>query len=105
MKLQTILLPNENICSEKELYFHIKDDWVIFDGYFNLFYLEKYHEYCDIRKLELRLFVSGIKKIVLMHDREAIREASFENMSIVLELPYDEYSDGVFWFKAEPVDI
>ena len=105
VKFQTILYPTKHICSEEALYLHRDESFILFDGYFNLFYLEKYHEYCDIRKLELRLFVSGIKKIVLMHDREAIREASFENMSIVLELPYDEYSDGVFWFKAEPLEI
>lgn len=104
-KFQTILYPTKQICSEEALYLHREESFILFDGYFNLFYLEKYHEYCDIRKLELRLVVRGIKKIVLMHDREAIREASVENMSIVLELPYDEYSDGVFWFKAEPVDI
>lgn len=105
VKFQTILYPTKHICSEEALYLHREESFILFDGYFNLFYLEKYHEYCDIRKLELRLVVRGIKKIVLMHDREAIREVSVENMSVVPELPYDEYRDGVFWFKAEPVDI
>lgn len=104
-KFQTILYPTKHICSEEALYLHREESFILFDGYFNLFYLEKYHEYCDIRKQELRIVARGIKKIVLMHDKDAIREISVENMSIVLELPYDEYSDGVFWFKAEPEDI
>jgi len=133
-KFQTILYPTKHICSEEALYLHREESFILFDGYFNLFYLEKYHEYCDIRKLELRLVVEGIKKIVIMHDKDVIREVSLEDMSIngvggaedkverfdgaedrtechdgkmsfALELPYDEYTDGVFWFKAEPDDI
>ena len=124
MNLQSILFPTKNICNEEALYLHKDESFVLFDGYFNLFYLEKYHEYCDLRRLELRLVARGIKKIVIMHDKDVIREVSLEDMSIngvggaedkverfdgkmllAMELPYDEYTDGVFWFKAEPNDI
>ena len=42
IKLQSILLPTD-LCSEEKVYFHVHGDGrtVDFDGYFNLFYIEK----------------------------------------------------------------
>ena len=74
MVIQSILFPNVNICSEETLYLHRDKSLVLFDGYFNLFYLEKHHRYCDIEDLSLELKVSGVKNIRIMHDREMIRE-------------------------------
>ncbi|WP_034445846.1 glycosyltransferase [Butyrivibrio sp. AE2032] len=124
MKLQTILYPTENICNEEALYLHREEGFLLFDGYFNLFYLDKHHKYCDLKGLSLELTVRGIRRIVLMHDRQEIGEKSFEDMPISgmdrlrgktnvldqdtrvsLKLPYEEYKTGVFWFKAEPVDM
>ena len=101
MKLQTILLPNENICSEKELYFHIKDDWVIFDGYFNLFYLEKHHKYCNIDKLSLELEVSRDFRIQILHDKDVISEYVFKAGRNSIVLPYSEFDRGVFYFRIK----
>lgn len=41
MRLQNIQLPDSDICAEEELYFHRNGDWIDFNGYFNLFYIEK----------------------------------------------------------------
>ena len=101
MKLQTVLLPNKNICSEKELYFHIKDDWVSFDGYFNLFYLEKHHKYCNIDKLTLELDVSRDFRIQILHDRDVISEHVLKAGRNSLVLPYAEYEKGVFYFRIK----
>ena len=50
MILQSLLFPDNNICSEEDLYFHREEGFILMDGYFNLFYLEKYHKYCNIFK-------------------------------------------------------
>ena len=60
MKLQSVLYPTEDICNEEALYLHRDGSLLSFDGYFNLFYLEKHHKYCDISCLSLELAVNGI---------------------------------------------
>ena len=105
MVVQTILFPNPNICDVEELYFHRDGGWLCFDGYFNLFYLEKHHKYSNIDELTLELEVSGIDSVVIMHNRDEIRriEASCNDKDsgkMSLRLPYNEYDKGVFWFKA-----
>lgn len=123
VKLQSILFPNDNICSEEALYLHREEGFVLFDGYFNLFYLEKHHKYCRIEGLTLELLVSGIKKVQIMHNRDVILEQEIEvphpsgmdrlkgkiptladNRRISIRLPYEEYEKGVFWFKVEVAD-
>lgn len=120
VKLQSILFPKKHICTEEALYLHREEGFVLFDGYFNLFYLEKYHKYCDIDELTLELVVSGIKCIYVMHDRDVILEQKIEvpapsgmdrlkgklpsiedDSRISIKLPYTEYDKGVFWFKVE----
>ncbi len=123
MKLQSILFPNSNICNEEALYLHKDESFLLFDGFFNLFYLEKHHKYCLIDKLSLELELRGISKIVLMHDRDVLKEVGIEktfisgierlkdqggdterNTRVSIELPYNEYERGVFWFKAQIAD-
>ena len=46
IQLQSILFPSSNVCQVEELYFHRYDqaqkgERIDFDGYFNLFYIEK----------------------------------------------------------------
>jgi len=120
VKLQSILFPNDNICSEEALYLHREEGFVLFDGYFNLFYLEKHHKYCRIEGLTLELLVSGIKKVQIMHNKDVILEQEIEvphpsgmdrlkgkiptladNRRISIRLPYEEYEKGVFWFRVE----
>lgn len=113
MILQSLLFPDNNICSEDALYFHREEGFILMDGYFNLFYLEKHHKYCNIDKLTLELCVRGVKAIWVMHDLDLVQKVAvdfdkrrvskegdiFQRLSITL--PYGEYDKGVFWFKAE----
>ena len=117
IKLQSVLFPQKSTCEDQAMYFHIKDNCLVFDGYFNLFYLEKHHKYCDIDSLSLELLVSGVKRIVLMHDMDEIGVYQIGKVvaggkaeqeyridvrhRLSLELPYDKYDKGVFYFKAE----
>ena len=126
MKLQTIQYPSESICNEESLYIQREGEWISFGGYFNLFYLEKHHRYCNIDKLTLELKVRGISSIKIMHDRNVVSEVNVESfdtgynrirralgkgrfsgedkntdvLDVSIELPYDKYDKGVFYFKA-----
>ncbi|MBE5827889.1 MAG: glycosyltransferase family 2 protein [Butyrivibrio sp.] len=124
MKLQSVLYPTEDICNEEALYLHRDGSLLSFDGYFNLFYLEKHHKYCDIESLTLELAVRGIKKIQIMHNRDVVddiviaapllsgmdrlkgvRPATISDIRrISVALPYHKYDRGVLWFRAEIED-
>ena len=123
MKLQSILYPTEQICNEEALYLHRDGSFILFDGYFNLFYLEKHKKYCKIDEMSLELKAKGIKKIVVMHDREVVDEHLIEavvpsgmerlagkgpsrqiEQRISIKLPYASFDKGVLWFKAEVCD-
>ncbi len=120
MKLQSVLYPQADICNEESLYFHREGEWILFDGYFNLFYLEKHHKYCDIDRLSLELRVHGVKRLQVCHGREVACEVDVAGMRpsgmdrlrgktgdvseerrLSVELPYLKYDEGVLWFKVE----
>lgn len=101
MRLQSILLPNENICDVEEMYFHRKGEWLLFNGYFNLFYLEKHHKYCDIGELSLDLECKGFRKLVVMHDDMEICSKALEGERVSIRLPYASCDRGVLWFKMQ----
>lgn len=128
MNLQSILFPNSEICDVEELYFHRDGDYLLLDGFFNLFYLEKHHKYCDIEELTLVLEVKGFKKLVVMHDsseihteilesrpvsgRERIRafkegrevdsgDRASELRKVRVDIPYKLCKKGVIWFKLQ----
>lgn len=102
MIIQSLLFPDNNICSEEALYFHRKEGFICVDGYFNLFYLEKHHKYCRIDSLILELEIRGIKSIIVMHDREEVlRVIASDTGRLSIPLPYDKYETGVLWFEAE----
>ena len=113
MILQSLLFPGNNICREEALYFHREESFILMDGYFNLFYLEKHHRYCHIDKLTLEICVNSVKAIYVMHDEELVQkvETGFGKDGVTvtgdashrfsITLPYEEYNGGVFWFKAE----
>ena len=105
MQLQTIRFPAKSICSEEELYFHKRDNWIDFNGYFNLFYIEKRKKYSQLIGLRLKLRIKGAIAIRLMHDREILAErnldASDQGREYTLEFPYNNYETGVFWFSLK----
>lgn len=104
IKLQSILLPTD-LCSEEKVYYHAHEDGITvdFDGYFNLFYIEKRKRYTSIANLLLVLRLEGYKKIALMHDREELSSLEIDNPHEIteyrLQYPYTEYDNGVFWFR------
>ncbi|WP_026654840.1 glycosyltransferase [Butyrivibrio sp. AE3003] len=123
MNLQSILYPKENICNEEALYLHRDGSFILFDGFFNLFYLEKHKTYCNIENLSLELKVKGIKRIFVMHDKDVACEVQVDvivpsgmerlvgkvptwqvEQRLSIQLPYNAYDKGVLWFKAEICD-
>ena len=71
MILQKILLPNFNICQEKELYYKgdlEKDNSLVeFNSYFNSFSIEKWKKYTKLENLTLSISCSGIGDINIVN--------------------------------------
>ena len=105
MRLQNIRFPEPDICSEEELYFHRRDGWIDFNGYFNLFYIEKRKKYTNQETLTLHLEVRNCQAIRLMRDETAIQkiELSGETKTLELVFPYPDTETGVFWFSVKPM--
>lgn len=117
MRLQNIRLPEPEICSEEALYYHRDEKWLKFDGYFNLFYIEKWKTYTDFDSLELHLSLRNCRAVRLMHDETVLLEMNLENtgdaertgypgkteevQEMVLQVPVSEYQKGVFWFAVK----
>lgn len=104
IQLQSILLPDKDICGVQELYYHKQGKKTTFDGYFNLFYIEKRKTYTAIESVTLSLQLRGYQKVLLYHDQSFLYEmelAAEQLKQYVLELPYTEYKTGVFWFELE----
>ena len=106
MRLQNIRFPEADICREEELYFHRNGEWVDFNGYFNLFYIEKRKKYTNQESLTLHLEVNGCQAIRLMWDENIIKEKALtgEKETLDLELPYRETEQGVVWFSVKKTD-
>lgn len=85
IQLQTILQPDMEICAEEELYFHRNKEEICFDGYFNLFYIEKWKRYTQLKKLQLSIKTVGYQMLRLYHNRECVDEIKLEesNMRIL----------------------
>ena len=67
VQLQSILFPDSHVCQVEELYFHRynqiqETERIDFDGYFNLFYIEKRKKYTQIEELSLQLTLYGYKE-------------------------------------------
>ncbi len=121
--LQNILLPTDELCSTEEVYFHTDPDGtcIDFDGYFNLFYIEKHKRYTKLKGVSLILVLRGYDSITLMHNRDEIQTYYLHNKDIdtkanitvlkeiateddgakkySVNIPYDEFDEGVFWFR------
>ena len=103
MRLQTIEFPSESICSSEEMYFHRQKNQLDFDGYFNLFYIEKRKKYCSLGGLKLVIRLKGASEIRLMHNRELLRQIPLDEQAAEceyeFEFPYQDTQEGVFWFS------
>ena len=104
IRLQSILFPSDDMCAEEQVYYHRTPDGkkIDFDGYFNLFYIEKHKKYTDLTRLFLSIDIQNEAEIVLMHDREEIRKCRCnpEQTHYEIEFPYQNYDKGVFWFRV-----
>ena len=110
MHLQNIRFPEPGICSEEALYYHRDGEWIRFDGYFNLFYIEKWKTYTTLESLTLHIKNHGCQAIRLMHDETILLEQSLENQDGLAEdtafsFPYKKFEDGVFWFSVKTNEI
>ena len=105
MRLQNIRFPEADICREEELYFHRNGEWVDFNGYFNLFYIEKRKKYTNQESLTLHLELNGCQAIRLMLDENVIQEKMLTGgkETLDLEFPYPETEKGVFWFSVKKI--
>lgn len=103
MRLQNIRFPEADICREEELYFHRNGEWVDFNGYFNLFYIEKRKKYTNQESLTLHLELNGCQAIRLMLDENIIQEKTLTGgkETLEMEFPYSKTEQGVFWFSVK----
>lgn len=105
MRLQTILFPSDAVCSTEELYFHRRKKWIDFDGYFNLFYIEKHRKYSRIDGLRIVVQVKGASRLCLMHNREMLHQIELDDRTALREyaltFPYKSRDSGVFWFSVQ----
>ena len=115
VQLQSILFPDSHVCQVEELYFHRynqiqETERIDFDGYFNLFYIEKRKKYTQIEELSLQLTLYGYKELILVHDGTDIKTltlSSTERRSYSVEFPYENVNTGAFWFaliRAPSID-
>ena len=74
IQLQSILLPDKEVCEISELYYHKKGNRIDYNGYFNLFYVEKRKKYTDIENLKISIRLCGYEKLVLVHDGIDVRK-------------------------------
>lgn len=100
-QLQNILFPDKNICTVSELYYHEIGSRIDFNGYFNLFYVEKRKKYTNLHSLSLCVRLQGYQELVLVHDGvdlQTITLAPEQNQEYQIRFPYERYQDGCFWF-------
>lgn len=101
IQLQSVLLPVEEVCTIPELYFCKSSHRIDFNGYFNLFYIEKRKKYTELKKLFLDICLYGFKELVIVHDGVDLDKVSLDSLSrqsYQIEFPLDRIDTGVFWF-------
>ncbi len=105
LRLQSILLPRAEICEVEELYFHRnEDDSVLdFDGFFNLFSVDKWRKYTAIDNLHLSIACQGFSELRIMNERNVVSSVSLEADTYKeydIEFPYNnEDLKRVLWFR------
>lgn len=89
IQLQSIMLPDSVVCDVQELYYHENTDEVIFDGYFNGFYLKKRRKYCNYDKYFLRIHLHGYEELVLFSSEKVLGRFRLEpeEREYIFEIP------------------
>lgn len=116
MILQTIIFPDDAICSQSDLYFHgdveKKDEKVKltvaaeksceFDSYFNGFSIDKWREYTQVRDIYLCLRLLGKGRVIAKnkyYDRQSQKLVDKEIKSV--EVDFLEPADINIFFESE----
>lgn len=102
IQLQSILFPSKEVCEISELYYHRDGKRINFDGYFNLFYIEKRKKYTVIDSLSLKTALRGYQSLILVHDGVDIEEISLqaeERREYYISFPYRLFENGTFSFS------
>ena len=141
MNLQALLFPKIGICTENRLYFRFnefnesdenkkiengnynyqnqylnlnKKDVVSFDTYFNSFSIEKWKKYTKLKKLNLRLKITGNFIISLIRknkigeiiSKQILSQHVFSNSEIEeITLTFESLDEkGIYYFEIEALD-
>ena len=104
--LQRIVLPEYHTFYVPELCYHCRTlpgdmFQVDFDGYLNLFYIEKHRKYTALTDVYLELKLEGWDELLLMQDRNILQTIPLQKETeekIHIEFPYQKAEKGVFWF-------
>jgi galactofuranosylgalactofuranosylrhamnosyl-N-acetylglucosaminyl-diphospho-decaprenol beta-1,5/1,6-galactofuranosyltransferase len=133
IKLQGIILPDQRICAENELYFRLDDKKAnvahydalrrklifpkyarsTFDTYFNSFPLDKWSHHTRLKSLHLRLRCSGkfILRIIsgFLNDKQTVssliymEELTAGNENLV-EVPVSKIRNGSLFFELQALE-
>lgn len=101
IQLQSVLLPTEEVCAVTELYYHKSGHRIDFNGYFNLFYIEKRKKYTNLDKLFLEVCLYGFEELIVVHNGVDLQKVCLQSQirkSYKLEFPFNSFEEGVFWF-------
>lgn len=101
IQLQQILKPRREICTVEGLYCHRHGAALLFDGYFNLFYIEKWKRYTTLERLYVSIRARGYRKLLLFHNRMCVAAHRLDagcEKAYQAEFPLQDYKTGVFWF-------
>lgn len=115
--LQSIMMPNDLICLEEQLFYRILSDHrvyydytahslhlgaystVAFSTYFNAFSIRKWKQYTTLGKLQLRLTYQGHGQLLLIND-DRIGGIISHHIVAAFTLESDKKTTQVFEFKA-----
>lgn len=91
MKIQSILYPMGEICTEQSMYYRDVGECRIFNTYFNLFSVAKWKKYTDITQIKLVFEARGVREVCIydLHGivyRKRIVEKNQQRGEILLNL-------------------
>lgn len=97
------------MCNIPELYYHRTEKRIDFDGYFNLFYIEKRKIYTELEGVSLELSLKGYDELLIVTNQKELKKfdlAADKETQYTIELPYLDCDKGTLWFAlAENPDI
>ena len=99
MILQNLLRPDEQICSDKSMFYHVSDGTYFFNTYFNAFSLEKWRTYTTVKDIWLHLSCASPVHIEV-HDEYGILSSADISMpqaeSVDIPIEYGKTSRFIY---------